>query len=83
MIPDYEEGYRIDQANEAYELLERFLESKDGKRIFPKHKEFLDYLLLKELYIDELKEKIHQYESFFNTLKGFLPRDFSIHDPIG
>jgi len=82
MIPDYEEEHRIDQANKAYELFERFLESHDGKRIFPEHKELLDYFLLKELHIDELKEKIHQYESFFNTLKGFLPRDFSIHDKL-
>lgn len=68
---------------EAYEKMQEFLQSEEGKKIFPEWLDFVRYLNQQEVTIHKQTEEIKKYEDFFSTLSSLLPRQYSIHDVLG
>jgi hypothetical protein len=47
-----------------------------------KERLILEYIASLEKINEEYKERLNEYDSFFVTLKKFLPRDFNKNTPI-
>lgn len=67
---------------ESYEELKKFLsEPKGGKlnKFFPA----LTHLNVMEHDMEKMRKRLQDYNNFFSTLRGLLPREHSVHDIIG
>jgi hypothetical protein len=76
---DHAEAERLRNQKESYEKLKAFIKTKEGS-------EFLlasFHITSLEREMKEQQKELEKYQKFFATLQSFLPRQFSIHDPIG
>jgi hypothetical protein len=80
---NHEEGRRIQLQRESYEKLKTNLKNLDDN--LPLSHFFVARMHMEEMEIKitEQESEIKKYREFFATLKGFLPREFSMFDKIG